>query len=425
MAYHNKKRTEAISIVLQSIRQRIDAVKIDPNLLQWQRWNHSKVFYNGRTHLNQNGWDTSVYSDTAKGGKERRAEFYSKIKDVCEGFYGKKRHEIGIFPNDRATMTFRGQAYGVSFDSLRRLMPNGTDVVFVEKQSTVTLMSPYTEGVGISFIDSEGFGSEYGVALARLCDQQKKVAESYIDNDNGKYSYPIHRGHLANITDCDVSGVAIGIKVNGSNRLGLDLGSIEEINNVNPGLDLTIEDLQEDIDTSRNTHYLGLLGIFKGKGKLHDSLTELERYHYKNYLSQQFEVDDEEIRFIDWLAMHRIELDTLLAAAEPEACWNWLKWKLSNIWPERNYNRAIFLNDFLNTPILDKFNEWYQNLSKSVIAAKVKEKKDQLSKVKGFFDDIETEQEEIETDIIDGTLLPNKRVQKLDLALKRIMEASA
>ena len=31
--------------------------------------------------------------------------------------------------------------------------------VFVEKQSTVTLMSPYAEPVGISFIDSEGFGS--------------------------------------------------------------------------------------------------------------------------------------------------------------------------------------------------------------------------------------------------------------------------
>ena len=227
------------NIIKYVIGQRIDAVKIDSSLLQWQRWNHSKVFYDSRTHLNRNGWDTSVYSDTAIGGKERRSEFYSKIKDVCEGFYGKKRHEIGIFPNDRATMTFRGQAYGVSFDSLRRLMPNGTDVVFVEKQSTVTLMSPYTERVGISFIDSEGFGSEYGVALARLCDQQKKVAESYIDNGNGKYSYPIHRGHLANITDCDVSGVAIGIKVNGSNRLGLDLRSIEEINNVNPGLDLS------------------------------------------------------------------------------------------------------------------------------------------------------------------------------------------
>jgi hypothetical protein len=40
-----------------------------------------------------------------------------------------------------------------------RLWDNGTDIVFVEKQSTVTLMSPYAEPVGISIIDSEGFGS--------------------------------------------------------------------------------------------------------------------------------------------------------------------------------------------------------------------------------------------------------------------------
>ncbi|MGB7956728.1 MAG: hypothetical protein WCF23_22375, partial [Candidatus Nitrosopolaris sp.] len=96
-------------IIKYVIGKRIDAVKIDSGLLQWQRWNHSKVFYDSRTHLNRNGWDISVYSDTAIGGKERRSEFYSKIKDVCEKFYGVKRHEIGIFPNDRATMTFIGQ----------------------------------------------------------------------------------------------------------------------------------------------------------------------------------------------------------------------------------------------------------------------------------------------------------------------------
>jgi hypothetical protein len=408
-------------IIKYVIGKRIDAVKKDSGLLQWQRWNHSKVFYDSRTHLNRNGWDTSVYSDTAIGGKERRSEFYSKIKDVCEKFYGVKRHEIGIFPNDRATMTFIGQEHAVSFHSLPRLMHNGTDIVFVEKQSTVTLMSPYTETVGISFIDSEGFGSEYGIALARLCDMQTPCAYEYTSAGNGKYYFPKHRGHLANITDCDVSGVAIGIKVNGSDRLGLDLDSIEEINNVNPGLDLTIEDLHEDIDTSKNTHYLGLLGIFKGKGKLHDSLTESERYHYKSYLSKRFEVDGEEIRFIDWLAKHRIELDTVLAVSEPEGFWNWLKWKLVSVWPERNYNRAILLNDSLNTPTMDKFIEWHQNLTRSVIADKVKEKKDHLSKVEGLYDDIESEQQEIEADIINNSLLTNEQVQKVDLALNSIM----
>ncbi len=64
------------------------------------------------------------------------------------------------------------------------------------------------EYVGIAFIDSQGFGSECGVALARLCNQQKRPAFDY----TGGY-VPVYKAHLANLTDCDASGVAIGLKV--------------------------------------------------------------------------------------------------------------------------------------------------------------------------------------------------------------------
>jgi hypothetical protein len=73
-------------------------------------------------------------------------------------------------------------------------------------------------------------GSEYGVALARLCDAQQELASSYTDG-----FVPLHPGHLASLTDCDVSGLLIGWKVNGANRIGVDLNTIQEINDVNPG----------------------------------------------------------------------------------------------------------------------------------------------------------------------------------------------
>ena len=63
------------------------------------RWDHSDVFYQGRTWLNHHGWDTSVYADTAGGGSDRRKAFYDKIKDVCESYYGVKRHQIAIYPD--------------------------------------------------------------------------------------------------------------------------------------------------------------------------------------------------------------------------------------------------------------------------------------------------------------------------------------
>jgi hypothetical protein len=109
---------------------RIREVEANPDLLTVERWDHSDVFYASRTHLNRQGWDTSVYNDNVKGGAERRKKFYDKIKSVCEDYYGKKRHQIGIFPDDRAVKSFKGQQYA-NFDSLRSLMGYGTDIVFV------------------------------------------------------------------------------------------------------------------------------------------------------------------------------------------------------------------------------------------------------------------------------------------------------
>lgn len=207
-------------IIKYVIGQRKEAVDRDPNLLIIERWDHSDVFYYSRTHLNRLGWDTSVYNDNVKGGSDRRKSFYGKIKGICENYHEKKRHEIGIYPDDRAVMTFAGQQYTVSFDNLRPLMSMGTDVIFVEKQGTVIKMSPFAAGAGVEFIDSQGFGSEYGIALARLTDQQREAARSYTCDNTGKYYTPIYRAHLANLTDCDASGVGIGIKVTGAIRIG-------------------------------------------------------------------------------------------------------------------------------------------------------------------------------------------------------------
>jgi hypothetical protein len=62
--------------------------------------------------------------------------------------------------------------------------------------------------------------------------------------------------------------------------------------------------------------------------------------------------------YIDWLKNYRIELDTVLAAAGLKAFWNWLKWKLKQAWPHRNYNRAMFFNSYLYTPIVNKEWQW-------------------------------------------------------------------
>jgi hypothetical protein len=49
-----------------------------------------------------------VYTDAVSGGSKRRKELYAMIPDVCENYYEVKRHQIGIYPADRATMAFNG-----------------------------------------------------------------------------------------------------------------------------------------------------------------------------------------------------------------------------------------------------------------------------------------------------------------------------
>jgi hypothetical protein len=52
-------------------------------------------------------------------------------------------------------------------------------------------MVPFTQNNGIAFIESQGFVSEYGIALARLCNCQKQISKDYT---GGWRLYPkVHR----------------------------------------------------------------------------------------------------------------------------------------------------------------------------------------------------------------------------------------
>jgi hypothetical protein len=340
------------------------------------RWEHSDVFYKSRTWLNQHGWDTSVYTDAVEGGAKRRKKFYDMIQEVCEKYHGVKRHQIGIYPADRATMAFNGNYYTVTFDQLRALMGQGTDVIAVEKFGTVVKMVPFTSNNGIAFIESQGFVSEYGIALARLCNGQTgKIPSDYTDGYIPKYI-----GHLGVLTDLDSSGVAIGLKIPGATRLGIDLDTIKEMNDANPGLDLELGDLVEA--TIPNSHWTRLDNLLKRKGSIYDEIrmsgTINDIFDIRDYLLQQpfkhgrveYSEDDdvdENITLVKYLEEHRIELNTILAAAEPEAFWNWLSAKILKVWPKRDYRRAIFLEERMQTPTMTRFNEWCLDQSEPII----------------------------------------------------------
>lgn len=406
------------------VGQRKAAIEADRTLFDIERWDHSDVFYAIRTYLNKHGWDTSVYNDNVVGGSKRRKDLYDMIKEVCENTYGVKRHEIGIYPEDRAIMAFKGRTYSVGFDNLRNLMHNGTHVIVVEKQGTVIKMVPFTENLGLAFIQSQGFVSEYGTALAALCNRQGESALHYTKDDNGRYWVPKYIGHLGTLTDCDHSGVVIGLKIRHAVRLGIDLNTVQEMNDVNPGLDLEIDDLQES--TEPNSHWIALRNLVDGKrcGKAYEGLSQEDRSYYIRYLSQYMvDGDGQEVRFIDYIHNSRIELNTILAVAKPEAFWNWLKYKISKTWSYCDYRRVISPTTMdIWTPTMIKFNEWLQNEKiKPVIKDHAQRAEDDLSCVKGFLD-IYDKEDEIRRGILYNTLLKAKKIQNIDSVLKAIMK---
>jgi hypothetical protein len=74
------------------------------------------------------------------------------------------------------------------------------------------------------------------------------------------------------------------------------------------------------------------------------------------------------------------------------------------------------------TPTMNKCIEWCREQTKPVIENKVIGYAKILSQVPGFFDDVGVKKEEIDDDIRNNALLKDKKIKKVDLALKSIME---
>ena len=408
------------------VGKRKKAIEADPSLFQVERWDHSDVFYAARTWLNQHGWDTSVYNDNISGGATRRKDFYDMIKDVCENYYHVKRHQIGIYPEDRAVLAYGGRMYAASFDNLRMLMGTGTDVIIVEKQGTVVKMMPFTENAGVAFIQSQGFVSEYGIALARLANRDYDTSDEYTD----KY-LPKFKGNVGTLTDCDSSGVTIGLKIKGASRLGIDPDTIDEINEVNKGqeweLDIELPIGLEDLEESNvvNSHWEGLKGVLLGTGKLNKELSVWEKMDCRDYLLARPKILGGEMRVIDYLQEHRIELNTVLAAIKPQAFWNWLKWKTIQVWPERDYRRGgLYLEtETFRTPVFNQFIEYYDAKTRLVSKDSINSIEAEISRVRGLYDDIEgfpdsvpIVKKAIKGDIMNDVILQDKEIQNMDLA---------
>ena len=120
----------------------------------------------------------------------------------------------------------------------------------------------------------------------------------------------------------------------------------------------------------------------------------------------------------------------MLAIVKPQAFWNWLRWKLLEIWPSRNYIRGgLTLRDHIRTPTMNRFIDFYQKHTKTITESRLADERDEMKRVRGMYDDTDGFQDNvwiikkaIMGDVMNDVVLQDKQIQKIDLALEKIMK---
>jgi len=204
------------------------------------------------------------------------------IREVCAKL-GVTRESLGIFAAPRATMYFNGRWMSVDFAAIEGLAGYGTDVVFIEKLDLVEVFAPYADKYGVALVKTTGYLTDYAKNLVRAADRSG--------------------GHVVIITDYDLVGLHIASKVPSIPRIGID---------------------EETLD------YLGLTK----KAPL--ILSYAPHLKERGFLSIYNNVIDRE-----FLEHDRIEIDGVLAEVGSEILWEYIMYKLTRLFPKRDYNRVI------------------------------------------------------------------------------------
>jgi hypothetical protein len=364
------------------INGRVRSVHANPNLKKVDRWDQSDIFYKARKRLDAEGYDVEIYKDDKK-----RKALYKYIKEYCDKL-GIKRHEIGIFPADRAVLAFQGELYSVSFENYKSLAYLGTDIICVEKEGIVDKLVPFTENFGIAFIQSQGFVSEYGEMLAKLAHQQG--------------------ANVMILTDFDAAGIEMGFSI-GVTRLGVDIDTIEELNKEKSREDALLykNDLKESYDGS--THWISLNNL---------AYSHPTTNHKMEYISYLLKYHDEQ-RYIDFLKNDRIELNTIMNEVGALRFWNWLKNKLIQTFPTRDYNRAISIPRYILTPTMEWFQQELQDRITEILADIVDESHAYLGHTQGLLHTGD-KQNEIESELL-RAVLSHPDIKQIDLGIKQLL----
>lgn len=305
-----------------------------------------------------------------------RRYFKTLLRKICDKA-GKKRSEIGIITGARAEMYFDGRWQSVSFDAIEELAQKGTDIVFIEKEGIIDELKEHAVKFGIAMVNSRGYLVEYAHDLTNAA---KSLGANIII-----------------ITDYDLSGVNL------ASKCGKHVHWI------------TMDDA--------TLQYFGLVKdkrivVRATNTKLIDHIKEIMR------TDKRFAELD-----IEFLKTSRIEINAVIAAVGDKRFWKFIMDKLQELYPIRNYNRAIKLP---SKDLEDDETDLYPNAIKRLIlhirevveeVAQEPEKKieSEQKKVKGFLEvDVQKEKNK---EIVMKVIAGNDEIKKIETRATKLCES--
>ncbi len=239
-------------------------------------------------------------------------------------------------------MYFRGKIHDVGIDELRDLKQRGTDLVIIEKEGVCEVLSPFAEKYGIALLNTRGFLTDYAKELSELSE------------------------HVTILTDFDDSGLLLAKKVPEIPRIGIDFGTLTYF-------ELNREDVEEEYNPK--DHFKALAELAEDDPVLEELLPYIEN--------------------------KRIEIDSVLAEVGNERFWNFVLNKLRKLFPNRNYNRAMETPEDIIPEEIEDLIEALKKKCNEVAADKRNDIQTELGDFKGFIDNIDDKDKDIEQQIRD------------------------
>jgi hypothetical protein len=297
----------------------------------------------------------------------QRESFKSRIKKICDA-YGVRRDSIGLVTGARAAVYFNGEWLSVSFDAIEDLAGKGTDVVFIEKEGIIEELKEFADKYGVAMVNSRGYLTEYAQDLMRAADAAG--------------------GNVIIISDYDLSGINLSSKCpKNITWITMDDATLQYFG------------LKKDDNIVVDATHKDLI----------DSVTKL-----KNTDARFMNLD------IEFLKTSRIEINAIIAIVGEERFWEFIMYKLKELFPTRNLNRAIELPT--KDPDLDEI-DLYPNGIRSLMlrvrkvrddaaAKKEKEIESSQEKVEGFLDVSEKKKENIAA--VKKAVAENKDIKELE-----------